>query len=147
MLISLEHSFIETIKNLNEIFSEAEKQKLAESIESKYNDIYSTIRYMENKKSESDPKVIELDEIGPRLFSLNLYYRVIEENEDIPLSIVQILPTISPVRMDIMTRLQKNLNQQDTSYLRAGTVYDDGDIHSKYIDEVLEEDKGLRPME
>jgi hypothetical protein len=30
--------------------------------------------------------------------------------------------------------------------LKAGQVYDDGDIHSKYINEMVEEDEGRRPM-
>jgi len=67
-------------------------------------------------------------------------------NDDIPLSVTQLLPTISPVRIDIMTRLQnQHPNGNDSSYLKAGQVYDDGDTHSRYIDEIIEEDEGMRP--
>jgi hypothetical protein len=44
-----------------------------------------------------------------------------------------------------MARLQQEQqsNSDDSNYLKAGQVYDDGDINSKYVDEVMgEEDDG-----
>ena len=151
MIIRLKQSFIETVSQLNSNFSEGEKQKLATSIESKYDDILSIIKEQEGKKANLEPKIIELGSIGSRLFSLSLYYNGDSGNDDIPLSITQLLPTISPVRIDIMSKLHQNQQQQqqtngnDSSYLKAGQVYDDGDIHSRYVDEIIEEDEGMRP--
>jgi len=47
-----------------------------------------------------------------------------------------------------MAKLQsrQQSNDADSGYLKAGQVYDDGDIHSKYINEMVEEDEGRRPM-
>ena len=142
MLIRLEQSFVETVSQLNANFSEAEKQTLAANIESKYDDILSILKDKENnKKVKSKPEIIELENIGSRSFSLSLYYIEDSENDDIPLSVTQMLPTISPVRMDIMASLQQQQpNGSGLNYLKAGQVYDDGDIHSKYVDEVIEED-------
>ena len=151
MIIRLEQSFIETVSQLNSNFSEGEKQKLATSIESKYDDILSIIKDQEGKKADLEPKIIELGSIGSRLFSLSLYYNGDSGNDDIPLSITQLLPTISPVRIDIMSKLHQKKQQQqqangnDSSYLKAGQVYDDGDTHSRYVDEIIEEDDGIRP--
>jgi hypothetical protein len=154
MIIRLEQSFIKTVSQLNEPFSKAEKEKLAESIESKYDIIITNIKEQENNKLK-EPKIIELGNIGSRSFGLSLYYTKDSENDDIPLSVTQLLPTISPVRVDIMARLQQQQQQQqqqyeskdtDSSYLKAGQVYDDGDIHSKYIDEIMEEDEGSHPI-
>jgi hypothetical protein len=148
MLIRLERSFIETGSRLNPPFSEAEKNALAASIESKYDTIISIIKDIEDKKLKLEPKVIELGNIGSRCFSLSLYYSVDSENDDIPLLITHLLPTISPVRIDIMAKLQQQQQPNDvsSSYLKAGQVYDDGDIHSKYVNEMIEEDEGRRPI-
>ena len=151
MIIRLEQSFIETVSQLNSNFSEGERHTLAGNIESKYNDIRSVIKYQEDKKANLEPKIIELGSIGSRLFSLSLYYNGDSENDDIPLSITQLLPTISPVRIDIMSKLHQKQQQHqqtngnDSSYLKAGQVYDDGDTHSRYVDEIIEEDDGMRP--
>src|SRR5918998_2157153 len=112
MIIRLEQSFVDTLSQLNSSFSEGEKQKLATSIESKYEDIISTIKDQEGKKSNLEPKIIELGSIGSRLFSLSLYYNGDSENDDIPLSITQLLPTISPVRIDIMSKLHQKQQQK-----------------------------------
>ncbi len=148
MLIRLERSFIETGSRLNPPFSEAEKNALAASIESKYDTILSIIKDLEDKKLKLEPKVIELGNIGSRCFSSSLYYSVDPENDDIPLLITNLLPTISPVRIDIMAKLQQQQQPNDvsSSYLKAGQVYDDGDIHSKYVNEMIEEDEGRRPI-
>ncbi|MEJ7642243.1 MAG: hypothetical protein WKF36_08630 [Candidatus Nitrosocosmicus sp.] len=148
MIIRLDQSFIETVSQLNSNFSEGEKQTLAANIESKYGDILSIIKDQEDKKSILEPKIIELGNIGSRSFSLSLYYNGDSENDDIPLSITQLLPTISPVRIDIMSKLyqkQQHANGNGSSYLKAGQVYDDGDTHSRYVDEIIEEDEGMRP--
>ncbi len=147
MIIRLDQSFIETVSQLNSNFSEGEKQILAANIESKYEDIRSIIKDQEDKKSNWEPKIIELGNIGSRSFSLSLYYNGDSENNDIPLSITQLLPTISPVRIDIMSKLhqKQHTNGNDSSYLKAGRVYDDGDTHSRYVDEIIEEDEGMRP--
>jgi len=151
MLIRLESSFIETVSQLNANFSEKEKQQLASNIESKYNDIISIIKDLEQKKVKSELKIIEIGNIGTRVFSLSIYYSSETETGDIPLSITQLIPTISPVRIDIMSKLQQQQQQQsnnmNATYLKAGQVYDDGDIHVKYVKEALEEDEGLRPIE
>src|SRR6476620_5945711 len=149
MLIRLESSFIETVSQLNANFSEKEKQQMASNIESKYNEIISIIKDLEQKKVKSEQKIIEIGNIGSRVFALSIYYSSETENGDIPLSITQLIPTISPVRIDIMTKLQQQQqsNNINATYLKAGQVYDDGDIHVKYVKEALEEDEGLRPIE
>jgi hypothetical protein len=148
MLIRLERSFIETVSQLNANFSEAEKNALAASIESKYDTILTIIKDHEDRNAKLESKVIELGNIGSRYFSLSLYYTTNSENEDLPLSITQLLPTISPMRIDIMAKLQQQQLSNDacSSYLKAGQVFDDGDIHSKYVNEVIEEDEGTRPL-
>jgi hypothetical protein len=47
-----------------------------------------------------------------------------------------------------MAKLQQQQQPNDvsSSYLKAGQVYDDGDIHSKYVNEMIEEDEGRRPI-
>ena len=149
MLIRLEPSFIETASKLNSEFSAADKQTLAANIESKYDEIISVVKDLENKKEKLDPKIIELGNISSRSFSLHLYYSWESENDDVPISITQLLPTVSPVRVDIMTKLQQHQEQSNDvnpSYLKAGQVYDDGDTHSRYINEIIEEDEGRRPI-
>src|SRR6476659_4873482 len=147
MLIRLESSFIDTVSQLNANFSEKEKQQMASNIESKYNEIISIIKDLEQKKVKSEQKIIEIGNIGSRVFALSIYYSSETENGDIPLSITQLIPTISPVRIDIMSKLQQQqTNNMNATYLKAGQVYDDGDIHVKYVKEALEEDEGLRPI-
>jgi hypothetical protein len=149
MLIRLEPSFIDTVSQLETDFSEKEKQQLASKIELKYHDIISTIKNLEQKKVKLEPDIIELGNIGSRAFALSIYYSSETETGDIPTSIIQLIPTISPVRIDIMSKLQqqKQSINTDSTYLKAGQVYDDGDIHAKYTKEAIEEDEGLRPIE
>jgi hypothetical protein len=124
MLIRLEQSFTETISQLNEPFSEAEKKTLAENIRSKYDAIITNIKEQENNKVKLEPKIIELGNIGSRSCGLSLYYIDDVENDDISLSVTQLLPTISPVRIDIRVRLQLQQQQEsngtDSSYLKSG---------------------------
>jgi hypothetical protein len=142
MLIRLEPSFVETVSQLKSKFSEAEKQTLAANIESKYDNILSILKDKEsNKNVKSKPEIIELGNIGSRSFGLSLYYSEDSGNDDIPISVTQLLPTVSPVRMDIMVSLQpQQSNGNGSNYLKAGQVYDDGEIRSKYIDEIMEEE-------
>src|SRR5690349_19519701 len=100
---------------------------------SKYDYIISTLKEQENSKKDFDPKVVELGEIDSRIFTLNLYKDKDQENADVPIEITQLLPTISPVRMDIMVTLHKQSNNGDSSYLKVGQLYDDGNIDPKYI--------------
>ena len=76
MLIRLEPSFIETASKLNSEFSAADKQTLSANIESKYDEIIYVVKDLENKKEKLDPKIIELENISSRSFSLHLYYRL-----------------------------------------------------------------------
>lgn len=149
MLIRLEPSFIDTVSQLNTDFSEKEKQQLASNIESKYNDIISIIKDFEQKKAKSESKIIEVGNIGTRVFALSIYYSSETETDDIPRSIIQLIPTISPVRIDIMSKLQQQSqsNNTDSTYLKAGQVYDDGDMDVKFVKEAVEENEGLRPIE
>lgn len=145
MIIRLDQSFVETLSQLGENFSGDDMQRLAASIDSKYDDIRSILKEQENNNIDFEPKVIELGKIGSRTFTLNLYKSKDSENDDVPFEITQLLPTISPVRIDIMTKLHNQSNNSNSSYLKVGQVYDDGDIHSKYFEEVIEEEEGRRP--
>jgi hypothetical protein len=146
MLIRLEQTFIETEAQLNKSFSEGQKQMLSSFLESQYDKIRNNITEQEEKKEESNPKIIELGKINSRTFTLNLYYnkQSLDDN-DIPVTVKQLLPTISPVRMDIMATLKET--SKDPTYLKVGQVYDDGDIHCMYVEEALQEDEGLLPMD
>lgn len=140
VIIRLEAPFIETLKQLGENFSGNDKQKLTDIIDSKYDYIISTLKEQENNKKDFDPKVVELGEIDSKVYALSLYKVKDQENIDVPMEITQLLPTISPVRIDIMATLHKQSNDRDSSYLKVGQVYDDGNINSKYIDEIIEEE-------
>ena len=140
VIIRLEAPFIETLKQLGENFSGSDKQKLTESIDSKYEYIISTLKEQENNKKDFDPKMVELGEIDSKVYALSLYKDKDQENVNVPIEITQLLPTISPVRMDIMATLHKQSNDSDSTYLKVGQLYDDGNINSKYIDEIMEEE-------
>jgi len=145
MLIKLEHAFIESEEKLNHPFSEIDKTKLAEAIESNSEKIRSVMLAQEREGDKWKPTVIELGKIGTRLFTLAIYYNDIAD-DDIPSSVKQLLPTISPIRIDVMTTLEA-ANHTNVTYMKAAQVYDDGDICAKYIHEVLREDEGIRPMD
>jgi hypothetical protein len=145
MIIKLEHYFVESEEKLNHPFSEIDKMKLAEAIESNYQKIRSVILEQEQAKDKSKSTIIELESIGTRLFALTIYYNDIAD-DDIPSSIRQLLPTISPIRIDVMTTLEA-ANHTNVSHMKAAQVYDDGDIHAKYIHQVLREDEGVQPMD
>jgi hypothetical protein len=140
VIVRLEQPFIETLKQLGENFSEYDRQKLTEIIDSKYDAIITTLKEQENSKTDFDPKVVDLGEIDSRIYTLNFYKNKDPENDDVPLEITQLLPTISPVRMDIMATFHKQSNDSSSTYLKVGQIYDDGDIHSNYIDKIMQEE-------
>jgi PBP1b-binding outer membrane lipoprotein LpoB len=102
MLVRLEQAFLETTQKLKSPFTPADNEKLAENIELNYNKIMSVISAQEIAKENSKPTIIELGNIGSRFFALNVYYNADENRDYIPKSIQQLLPSISPVNMDIM---------------------------------------------
>ena len=130
------------MSQLNKNFSGAAKQRLTTSIVSKYDDIRYIFKEQENNNTDFEPKVIELGKIGYRNFTLYLYKNKDPEKADVPYEITQLLPTISPVRIDIIVRLNTPSNNRISSYLKVGQVYDDGDIHSKYFEKAIEEEEG-----
>ena len=145
MIIRLDQSFIETLSQLGENFSGNDRQRLTAYIDFIYDDIRSTLKEQENKNADFETKSVEIGKIDSRTYTLNFYKSNDSENDDIPLEVTQLLPTISRVRMDIMATLQKQSSDNNLTYLKVGQVYDDGDIHSRYLEEILEEEEGKRP--
>ena len=150
MIIRLEDSFIKLAQQLGKPFSEAEKHRLAEFISDSitYDKIRSVITDQERAKERSKPTIIELGNIDERYFALNAYYN--DQMEDnIPLSIRELLPTISPVYIDVMASMSQTAPGNDTrqNYIKVAQVYDDGDIHARYINEIIQEDSGILPIE
>ena len=145
MIIRLDQSFIETLSQLGENFSGNDRQRLTAYIDFIYDDIRSTLKEQENKNADFETKSVEIGKIDSRTYTLNFYKSNDSENDDIPLEVTQLLPTISKVRMDIMATLHKESTDNKLSYLKVGQVYDDGDIHSKYLEEIIEEEEGKRP--
>ncbi len=145
MIIRLDQSFIQTLSQLGENFSGNDKQKLASNLDSKYGDIRSILRDKENKNTDFEATAIEIGKIDSRTYTLNLYKSNDSENDDIPFEVTQLLPTISRVRMDIMATLHQKSSDDNLTYLKVGQVYDDGDIHSRYLEEIKEEEEGKRP--
>jgi len=101
----------------------------------------------ENTKEQSKPTIIELENIGRRFFALNIYYSEDEMGDDIPMSIRQLLPSQSPVHIDVMATISQSPDASQENYLKVAQVYDDGDIHSHYIKEVRQEDQGFHPID
>jgi hypothetical protein len=101
----------------------------------------------ENAKDQAKPTIIELGNIGGRFFALNIYYSRDEVGDDIPMSIRQLLPSQSPVHIDVMATISQPSDDSQNNYLKAAQVYDDGDIHSHYIKEVRQEDQGISPID
>ena len=147
MLLRLENSFIQLSNKLGKSFSEEGKGKLAKVIEDKYDEIRKVISELEKSKGQSKPTIIELGNTGGRFFALNVYYSKDDMGDDIPISVKQLLPSQSPVHMDIMASISDSPGNLQENYLKAGEVYDDGDIHSHYIKEIRQEDLGIRPMD
>jgi hypothetical protein len=147
MIIRIEDSFIQLANQLNKPFLEGDKESLARSIELNYNKIFSVMSDLEKSK-DSKPTVIELGNVnGKYSFALNLYYYQDEIGDDIPLTIKELLPTISPVRLDLMATVSNKPDDKKQNYIKVGNIYDDGDIHSHYVNEIREEDEGLRSID
>jgi hypothetical protein len=144
MLIRLEPTFIDTVRQLKQPFSDVDKEKLSELIELNYDKIRSVISAEEQARERAKPTVIELGNIGVRFFALNLYYN--QDEDDIPNSVRDLLPTISPVRVDVMSTPQAP-DDPKVRYMKVAQIYDDGSIHSKYVNEATKEDEGLLPMD
>lgn len=144
MLIRLEPTFIDTVRKLNQPFSDVDKEKLSELIELNYDKIRSVISAEEQTKEGAKPSVIELGNVGVRFFALNLYYN--QDEDDTPNSVRDLLPTISPVRVDVMSTPQVP-DDPKVRYMKVAQIYDDGSIHSKYVTEATKEDEGLLPMD
>ncbi len=151
MIIRLEDSFIKLAQQLGKPFSEAEKHQLAELISDSitYNKLRSIISDQERDKERSKPNIIELGNIDERYFALNVYFNEDQMEDSIPLSIRELLPTISPVQIDVMANMSQTASDNDTrqNYMKVAQVYDDGDIHSHYINEVIQEDSGILPID
>ena len=90
---------------------------------------------------------MNLENIGERFFALNIYYSRDEMGDDIPMSIRELLPSLSPVHIDIMATISQSHCNSQENYLKVGQVYDDGDIHARYINEIIQEDSGILPIE
>ena len=108
----------------------------------------SIISAQELAKENSKPTIIELGNIGSRFFALNIYYNTDENREDVPRIIQQLLPSISPVKVDVLatTTAHQVPDDPNVTYLKVAQIYDDGSRDSKYLDEVRKEDEGISPF-
>lgn len=136
MLLRIENSFLQLANKLGKPFSEEDKERLATSLELNYQNIRSVISTQENSKEQSKPTIIELENIGERFFALNIYYSRDEMGDDIPMSIRELLPSQSPVHIDIMATISQSHGNSQENYLKVGKVYDDEDNHSNYLKEI-----------
>ena len=147
MLLCLENSFIQLSNKLGKSFSEEGQGTLAKFIEEKYDRIRKVIAEQEKSKRQNEPTIIELGNTGGRFFALNIYYSKDEMGDDIPMSIRQLLPSQSPVHLDVMTTISQSPDDLQRNYLKAAQVYDDGDIHAHYMKEIRQEDQGIRSID
>jgi hypothetical protein len=148
MILSLEGTFLQTLNKLGNPFDEENRQNLAKLLENNFGNIREASDLQQELKEEYKPAVIELGKIDKRNYSLSIYYRSDEMEDDIPITIRELLPTRSPIRMDILASISgPTENSEDEGYMKIGEVYDDGDIHSHYIKEVRMEDAGVRPLD
>lgn len=147
MILRLESTFLQTLNKLGNPFDEENKQNLAKLIKNNFGKSREANDLQQELKEEYKPAVIELGKIGRSNFSLSIYYRSDEMEDDIPMSIRELLPTRYPIRMDILSSFSDPAGNTDEGYLKIGEVYDDGDIHSHYIEEVRLEDQGVRPLD
>ncbi len=136
MLLRRENSLLQLANKLDKPFSEEDKERLATSLELNYHNIRSVISTQENSKEQSKPTIIELGNIGERFFALNIYYSRDEMGDDIAMSIRELLPSQSPVHIDIMATISQSPGNSQENYLKVGQVYDDGDNHSNYLKEI-----------
>jgi hypothetical protein len=119
MILSLESTFLQTLNKLGNPFDEESKQNLAKLIENNIGKIREASDLQEELMVEYKPVVIELGKIGKRNFSLSIYYRSDEMEDDIPMSIRELLPTRSPIRMDILTSISDPAgNTEDEGFMK-----------------------------
>ena len=142
MLIRLEQSFIESAEKLNDKFSDQDREELSQTIGANYEKIRLIMLEQEKSKDNSEPTLLQLGNIGSRSFGFNIYYN--DDLDDVPISIRQLIPTISPVRLDLMVKKTESAEPNST-YLKAAEVYDDGSIQAKYYAEAIREDEGIKP--
>jgi hypothetical protein len=142
MLIRLEQSFIELAEKLNDRFSVQDREELSQTIEANYEKIRLIMLEQEKARDNSKPTLLQLGNIGSRSFGFNIYYN--DDLDDVPISIRQLIPTISPVRLDLMVKKTESAEPNST-YLKAAQVYDDGSIQAKYYAEAIREDEGIKP--
>ena len=142
MLIWLEQSFIESAEKLNDKFSDQDREELSQMIEANYEKIRLIMQDQEKSKDNYKPTLLQLGNIGSRSFGFNIYYN--DDVDDVPISIRQLIPTISPARLDLMVKRTESA-EPNSSYLKAAEVYDDGSIRAKYYTEALREDEGIKP--
>ncbi len=107
MLISFESTFIESRDKLKDEFSERSKIELAQKLEANYSKIRSLILEQEKSKDNSTPKELDIGNIGTRSFAFSIYYN--DDLDDIPIRIRELIPTISPVRLDLMSITNQQL--------------------------------------
>jgi hypothetical protein len=148
MLVRLEQSFIESAEKINDRFSEQDREELSEAIDANYQKIRLIMLEQEKSKNKSKPTLLELGNIGSRFFAFSIYYN--DDIDDVPISVRELIPTISPVRLDLMaktgaTPTQSSTIDQNSTYLKAAQVYDDGSIEAKYFAEAIREDEGISP--
>jgi hypothetical protein len=148
MLVRLEQSFIESAEKINDRFSEQDRQELSEAIEANYEKIRLIMLEQEKSKNKSKPTLLELENIGSRFFAFSIYYN--DDMDDVPISVRELIPTISPVRLDLMAKTganppQSSITDLNSTYLKAAQVYDDGSIKAKYFAEAIREDEGISP--
>jgi hypothetical protein len=148
MLVRLEQSFIESAEKINDRFSEQDKEELSEAIEANYEKIRLIMLEQEKSKNKSKPTLLELGNIGSRFFAFSIYYN--DDMDDVPISVRELIPTISPVRLDLMAKTganppQSSITDLNSTYLKAAQVYDDGSIKAKYFAEAIREDEGISP--
>ena len=143
MLNRLEQSFIESAEKLNDRFSDQDMKELSQAIESNYEKIRLIMLEQEKSKDNSKSTLLQLGNIGSRSFGFNIYYN--DDLDDVPISIRQLIPTISPVRLDLMATTKRAKSADSNSYLKAAQVYDDGSIQAKYYAEAIREDEGIKP--
>jgi hypothetical protein len=144
MLIRLEQPFIESAEKLKDRFSEQDREELSQAIEANYERIRLIMLEQEKSKDKSKPTLLQLGNIGSRFFGFNIYYN--DDVDDVPIGIRELIPTISPVRLDLMATTEKTKSTDPNStYLKAAQVYDDGSIKAKYYAEAIREDEGIRP--
>jgi len=134
--------FIESAEKLNERFSDQDRKELSQMIEANYEKIRLIMQEQEESKDNYKPTLLQLGNIGSRSFGFNIYYN--DDVDDVPISIRQLIPTISPVRLDLMVKRTESA-EPNSSYLKAAEVYDDGSIRAKYYTEALREDEGIKP--